>query len=75
VKPHIEFNSEYEQIEWVLDGHLHRNDGPAVLTKEGFQYWALNGTYVDIINLSMNRCEFKAICLTPEYGAEHIYHS
>jgi hypothetical protein len=33
----------YIAEEWMLDGALHRDDGPAVTTFGGSQHWYLNG--------------------------------
>ncbi len=29
--------------EWYKDGKVHREDGPAVIETDGYQYWYLNG--------------------------------
>lgn len=28
---------------WYLNGDLHREDGPAIITKDGYQEWWING--------------------------------
>ena len=37
------YNSKTGLTKWYLNGQLHREDGPAIIDKDGNQYWYLNG--------------------------------
>ena len=49
---------------WLLNGNLHREDGPAVEWPSGYKEWWLNGeelTEEEFISRTSNACDGKVI--------------
>jgi hypothetical protein len=38
--------TDYVAYTWLLNGKLHREDGPAVTLSDGTELWCLNGRYI-----------------------------
>ena len=44
-KKPICITNSHGTMRWTLNGHLHREDGPAIEYSDGFKEWLLNGKW------------------------------